>query len=120
MKNVITACVSAAMLVSSTTFAFSAQDEKAMSDARDRQICEKYGKDNNKTLSVLVSAEYKIHNGVNTLYVQCSDDDAALLPGLGGTGAAVAASAGVLLLAAVLGDDDETVTTTTTTTASGS
>ncbi len=114
MKNVITACVSAAMLVSSTTFAVAQADSQAMKDARDRQICEKYGKDNNKILSVLVSAEYKIHNGVNTLYVQCSDDDVAALPGLGGTGAAVAAGAGVLLLAAVLSDDDETVTTTTT------
>lgn len=116
MKNVITACVSAAMLVSSTTFAFSAVDERAMSDARSRQICEKYGKENDKILSILVSAEYKMHNGVETLYVQCSDDDAAAikLGGLGGTGTAVAAGAGVLLLAAVLSDDDETVTTTTT------
>ncbi|MBT3140027.1 MULTISPECIES: hypothetical protein [Roseobacteraceae] len=116
MKNVITACVSAAMLVSSTTFAFSAVDEQAMKDARERNICEKYAKQNNKVLGILVSAEYKVHNGVNTLYVKCSDDNVAGagLAGLG-TGGAVALGAGVLLLAAVLGDDDEAVTTTTTT-----
>ncbi len=113
MKNVITACVSAAMLVSTTSFAFAAVDEQAMSDARERNICENYAKQNNLVLSVLVSAEYKLNNGVNTLYVQCSDDDAGALAGLG-TGGAVALGAGVLLLAAVLGDDDETVTTTTT------
>jgi hypothetical protein len=119
MKNVITACVSAAMLVSTTSVAFAAVDEQAMSDARERNICENYAQQNNLTLSVLVSAEYKLNNGVNTLYVQCSDDNAGAgaLAGLG-TGGAVALGAGVLLLAAVLGDDDETVTTTTT--ASGS
>lgn len=126
MKKVIAAGLSTAMLLSSTSGAFAQDRAQAMKDARDREICKKYAEEKDKLYLNLVSAEYKIHEGVNTLFVECADDEGVIAGGSGGgalaglgAGGAVAVGAGVLLLAAVLGDDDETVTTTTTTTTAG-